>query len=214
MTETASRVGVACPACSPEIETVHEVLAEGGQSTVRCTECGHVHKATIEAETEIERRVVVSQSGESLTATVEGPPDERIQVGEEFVLETDDPLLVVRITDIQVGTEQRTESARMEDVETIWSRAVDNVTVNVTLHPESGDETRGIEVSVPGDYEFEIGAREELVNEEFTVEGIHVRENAVGYPAGKLDRPGDTAEAKDLKRIYARDESSSAWSAW
>jgi predicted Zn finger-like uncharacterized protein len=214
MTETASRVGVACPACSPEIETVHEVLAEGGRSTVRCTACNHVHKTTIEAETEIERRVVVSQSGESLTATVEGPPDERIQVGEEFVLETDDSLLVVRITDIQVGTEQRTESARMEDVETIWSRAVDNVTVNVTLHPESGDETRGIEVSVPGDYEFEIGAREELADEEFTVEGMHVRENAVGYPAGKLDRPGDTAEAKDLKRIYARDESSSAWSAW
>ena len=214
MTETASRVGIACPACSPEIETVHEVLAEGGQSTVRCTECNHVHKTTIEAETEIERRVVVSQSGESLTATVEGPPDERIQVGEEFVLETDDSLLVVRITDIQVGTEQRTESARMEDVETIWSRAVDNVTVNVTLHPESGDETRGIEVSVPGDYEFKIGAREELADEEFTVEGMHVRENAVGYPAGKLDRPGDTAEAKDLKRIYARDESSSTWSAW
>ena len=43
---------------------------------------------------------------------------------------------------------------------------------------------------------------------------MHVRENAVGYPAEKLDRRGDAAEAKDLKRIYARDESSSAWSAW
>jgi uncharacterized Zn finger protein len=214
MTETASRVGVACPACSPEIETVHEVLNRGGHATVRCTECGHVHKTAMEDETEIERTVVVSQSGESLTATVEGPPDERIQVGQEFVLEADDALLVVRITDIQVGTEQRTESARMEDVETIWSRAVDNVTVNVTLHPESGDETRGIEVSVPGDYEFEIGATEELGDETFTIEGMHVRENAVGYPAGKLDHPGDAAEAKDLKRIYARDESSSAWSAW
>ena len=28
------------------------------------------------------------------------------------------------------------------------------------------------------------------------------------------DHPGDAAEAKDLKRVYARDESSSAWSAW
>jgi predicted Zn finger-like uncharacterized protein len=214
MTETASRVGVVCPACSPEFETVHEVLAEGGQSTVRCTECGHVHKTTIADESEIERKVVVSQSGESLTATVGGPADERIQIGEEFVVEADDALLVVRITDIQVGTERRADSARMEDVETIWSRAIDNVTLNVTLHPESGDETRGIEVQVPGDYEFEVGATEELADEEFTIEGMHVRENAVGYPAGKLDHPGDAAEAKDLKRIYARDESSSAWSAW
>lgn len=214
MTETASRVGVVCPACSPEIETVHEVLAEGGQTTVRCTECSHVHKTTIEAEREIGRTVVVSQSGDSFTATVDGPPDERIQIGEEFVLDTDEALVVVRITDIQVGTEDRTDSARMEDVETIWTRAVDNVTVNVTLHPESGDETRGLSVKVPGDYEFEVGATEELGDEEFTVEGMHIRENAVGYPAEKLDHPGDAAEAKDLKRVYARDESSSAWSAW
>jgi len=214
MTETASRVALVCPACSPEMETVHEVLAEGGRATVRCTECDHVHKATTDDDTEIERTVVVSQSGESTTTTVEGPADERVQVGEEFVVETDDALLVARITDIQVGTEERTDSALMDDVETIWSRAVDNVTVNVTLHPESGDDTRGIEVQVPGDYEFEVGSTEELAGAEFTVEGMHVRENAVGYPAGKLDRGGDAAEAKDLKRIYARDESSSAWSAW
>jgi uncharacterized Zn finger protein len=214
MTETASRVGVVCPACSPDLETVHEVLSKGGQATVRCTECSHVHKTTITDEAEIERKVVVSQSGESLTATVEGPPEERVQIGEEFVLEADDALLVVRITDIQVGTEKRTDAARMKDVETIWSRAVDNVTLNVTLHPESGDDTRGIEVQIPGDYEFEVGTTEELADEEFTVEGMHVRANAVGYPAAKLDHRGDTAEAKDLKRIYARDESSSAWSAW
>jgi len=214
MTETATRVGTACPACSPDVETVHEVLSPGGQATVRCTDCGHVHKTELEDDAEIERKVVVSQSGESFTATVEGPPDERIAVGQEFVLDTDEALVVVRITDVQVGTEQRTESARMEDVETIWTRAVDNVSVNVTLHPESGDETRSVEVRVPGDYEFEIGATEELAGEEFTIEGMHVRENAVGYPASKLDHPGDIAEAKDLTRIYARDESSSAWSAW
>lgn len=214
MTETASRVAVVCPACSPEIETVHEVLSEGGRATVRCTECDHVHKAATGEETEVERTVVVSQSGESLTTTVEGPAEERIQVGEEFVVEADDALLVVRITDIQVGTEERTDSAPMEDVETVWTRAVDNVTLKITLHPDTGDDTRGIEVQVPGDHEFEVGATEELADEKFTVEGMHVRENTVGYATGKLDRRGDTAEAKDLKRIYARDESSSAWSAW
>ncbi|MFB6296122.1 MAG: HVO_0476 family zinc finger protein [Halobacteriales archaeon] len=214
MTETSGRIATVCPACSPEIETVHEVLKPGGQATVRCTECSHVHKATVEDDAEVERRVVVSQSGESLTATVEGPPDEKIQVGEEFVVDPGEALMVVRITDLQVGTEQRTDSARMDEVETIWTRAVDNVTVNVTLHPDSGDETRGVEVQVPGDHEFEVGATEQLGGEEFTVKGIHVRENAVGYPAEKLDRRGDAVEAKDVTRVYARDESSSAWSAW
>ena len=214
MSETSGRVATPCPACSPEVETVHELLNAGGQATVRCTDCGHVHKTAIQDEAEIERSVVVSQSGESFTATVEGPPDERIGVGEEFVLDTEEALVVVRITDIQVGTEQRTEAARMEDVETIWTRAIDNVTVNVSLHPDSGDETRGIEVQVPGDYEFEVGATEELADEEFTIEGIHIRESAVGYPTGKLDERGDVVEAKDVKRVYARDESSSAWSAW
>jgi len=214
MTETSGRVAAACPACSPDFETVHEVLKPGGQATVRCTGCGHVHKTAIEEESEVERSVVVSQSGESLTATVEGPPDERIQVGEEFVVDADEALMVVRITDLQVGTERRTEAARMEDVETIWTRAVDNVTVNVTLHPESGDETRSIEVGVPGDHEFEVGTTVEFGEEAFTIEGIHVRENAVGYPASKLDRPGDAVEAKDVGRIHAREESSSAWSAW
>ncbi|MFB6128411.1 MAG: HVO_0476 family zinc finger protein, partial [Halorhabdus sp.] len=44
MSESSQRVGLPCPACSPDLETVHEVLSTGGQATVRCTECDHVHK--------------------------------------------------------------------------------------------------------------------------------------------------------------------------
>jgi len=215
MTETTERVALVCPACSPDVETVHEVLAPGGQATVRCTECDHVHKTAIpEAET-LEREVVVSQDGESFPATVDVPAGERLAVGEEFVLETDEAIMTVRITSLE-REDDRADRAPTEAVRTIWTRAVGNVGVDATLHPKGGkhDETRGITLHVPGDFEFTIGETVELGDEEFTVENVHVRDDAVGYEFPKLGHAGDTVLAKDIKRLYARDESTSAWSAW
>jgi uncharacterized Zn finger protein len=214
-TDTAERVGLACPACSPDVETVHEVLAAGGQATVRCSECGHVHKAELPEERTVEREVVVSQDGDSFAATVEAPAAETVAVGEEFLLETEEAILTVRITSIELD-EGRAEEAAVEDARTLWTRAVGNVTVDATVHPKegTGDETRSVSLHVPGDYEFVVGETDDLAGEEFTVEGIHLREDAVGYEFDKLDHDGDRALAKDVNRVYARDESTSAWSAW
>ena len=210
------RVALACPTCSPSAEAVHDVLSTGGgRLTVRCAECGHVHKARPPAEGTVTRAVIVSQDGESFRTSVEAPPDERVSVGEEFVVDTEEAILV-RITDLEVGGERRVESAAVGDVETFWTRAVDNVRVNVTVHPTDGrrDRTRSLSVGVPGDHEFEVGTTEAFGDERFEVEGLHVRADATGYPTPKLDRPGDAAPAKDLNRVYARDVRSTAWSAW
>ena len=52
MTEITERAAVACPSCSPDLETVHEVLTTGGgRATVRCTECGHTHKRQLATPT-------------------------------------------------------------------------------------------------------------------------------------------------------------------
>jgi len=216
MTETAERVAATCPSCSPDVETVHEVLKPGGQVTVRCTECGHVHKTKIE-EPETERTdVIVSQDGESFSAAEDVPVEETLATGEEFVLETEEAIMVVRITSLELDGDRRADEATAGDVETIWTRAVDNVSVNVTLHPKDGghDETRGVTVNVPGDYEFTVGETEELGDEEFTVDGILVRDDASGYFHDKLDHEDDVVIAKDVKRLYGTDESSTAWSAW
>ena len=215
MTETAERVALPCPACSPDRETVHEVLSPGGQATVRCGDCGHVHKRALPEERTVQRDVVVSQGGESFPATVEVPAEETLERGEEFLLETDEAILTVRITALELD-EARREAAVAEDVRTIWSRAVGNVAVNVTAHPKGGghDETRGLELQVPGDYEFVVGEADELSGESFTVEGIYLRDDARGYDFDKLDHAGDAALAKDVKRLYVRDESTTAWSAW
>ena len=154
MTETAERAAVACPSCSPDLETVHEVLTTGGgRATVRCTECGHTHKRQLATPTEYERDVVVSQNGDSFTATTEVPEDEHLAVGEEFLLETEAAIMTVRITSLEVGDE-RVDEASAEGVDTIWTRAVGNVTVDATVHPKGGehDGTRSETFQVPGDY--------------------------------------------------------------
>jgi len=215
MSNTAERVALACPACSPGEQTVHEVLSPRGTPTVRCTDCSHVHRTDIPETATVTRSVVVSQDGESFSTSVEVPEDEQLAVGEEFLVETEEAILTARITSLELA-EGRSEEADAGAVETIWTRGVGNVSVRATVHPKSGehDQTRGVKLQVPGDYEFVVGATEDLGGEEFTVEGLYLREDARGYEHDKLDHDGDSAVAKDIKRLYVRDESTSAWSAW
>ncbi|ADQ68244.1 hypothetical protein GL213_13370 [Halogeometricum borinquense] len=218
MSNTQDRIAVACPSCSPAEETVHEVLKTGGQATVRCTECSHVHKVRIETEQEVEKQVIVSQDGDSFKTMVDAPPEETIAVGEEFIVDTDEAIMLVRITGLETGPEQRAEEAVVEDVETIWTRAVDNVSVNVTVNPKEGtgyrEDTRSFKVNVPGDYEFVVGETEEFGDEKFAVKALHVRDDAPEYRHGKLDHDGDMVYAKDINRLYGTDKTTSAWSAW
>ncbi|MFC6725701.1 HVO_0476 family zinc finger protein [Halobium palmae] len=216
MSEHTGRVALACPSCSPDAATPHEILKEGGLSTVRCADCGHVHKEELTEPETVDLDVVVSQDGESLTATVEADAEESIAVDEEFIVDTPEAIMQVRVTSIEIGPEMRAERASASEVETVWTRAVDNVTVNATLHTEGGDDdgSRSERLQVPGDFEFVVGETVDLAGEEFEVRGIVVREDGPEYRHGKLDHDGDMAFAKDVKRVYGRDESSQAWSPW
>jgi len=216
MTDASGRVAVACPACSPAEPTAHELLKPGGQATVRCGACGHVHKAALEPAETVPLDVVVSQSGESFTATVDAPADETVAVGEEFVVDTDEVLMSVRVTAIETGPERRVDSARIGDVETVWTRGVDNVEVNVTVHPADGrhDETRSVTTAVPGDHRFVVGETATFGDDRAVIERVRVRDDAAGYHATTFERAGDAVLAKDAKRVYARVRGGRAWSAW
>ena len=101
---------------------------------------------------------------------------------------------------------------------TVWTRVVGNVAVDLTLHPKDGrhDSTYSTEVRVPGDELFTVGQVQEYGDAEFTVEGIVLRDDVERYGQRKLDYAGDQAPAKEIKRVYGRDESkvSNAWSGW
>ncbi|QFU81901.1 HVO_0476 family zinc finger protein [Natronorubrum aibiense] len=219
MNDIPDRVPTPCPSCSPDLETVHEVLTTtegGGTVTVRCSECSHVHKIQPEREREVTLDVVVSQDGESFTANVTTPEDETIEVGDEFILETEEVLSTVRVTSLELDGQKRVDEASADEIETVWTREVDNVAVNVTVHPQDGsrNDSRSITVHVPGDYEFEVGATETFGDDEFEIDAFVVRKDASGYRRDRYEEPGDTIFAKDTKRVYAYDEQSSAWSAW
>jgi uncharacterized Zn finger protein len=216
MTDAGDRIGLVCPSCSPETETVHEVIRPGGHATVRCTACDHTHKTEIAEPETIALTIVVSQDGESFTTEMDVPTADTVTTGEEFVVDTKEALMEVRITGIELGPERRVEEASIDAVETLWTRAVDNVSVDVTLHPKDGDadQTRSLRLTVPGNTEFEVGETVEFGDEKFSVEGLQIRDDAPAYRHEKLDHPGDFAYAKDLKRLYARDETLTAWSAW
>ncbi|MFP9193250.1 HVO_0476 family zinc finger protein [Natronosalvus vescus] len=217
MSDTQDRIPAPCPSCSPELETVHEVLSPGGGSlTVRCGDCGHVHKVQPEPEREVTLDVVVSQDGESFTANVTTVEDETVELGDEFLLETEEVLATVRVTSIELDGMKRVERAPTTDIETVWTREVDNVSVNVTIHPKDGrkDDSRSITVHVPGDYEFTVGKSDSFGDDEFEIDAFVVRGDAAGYDRDRYEMPGDSVPAKDAKRIYAYDETSSAWSAW
>jgi uncharacterized Zn finger protein len=160
--------------------------------------------------------VVVSQAGDSLSTTVDTPAEEYVAVGDEFIVDTPEALMQVRITAIETGPEQRVAEARAAETDTVWTRVVDNVTVSVTVHPNDtrAGSSRSLKMQVPGDYEFTVGEVESAGNEEFEVEGIHVRNDAEGYRFDKFDHAGDVVFAKDVKRVYGRDTTTAAWSAW
>jgi uncharacterized Zn finger protein len=217
MNDVPDRVPTPCPSCSPDLETVHEVLTDGGGTlTVRCSECSHVHKIRPEREREVTLDVVVSQGGESFSANVTAPEDETVAVGDEFILETEEVLSTVRVTSVELDGHRRVEEAPADEIETVWTREVDNVAVNVTVHPQDGsrDDSRSITVQVPGDYEFEVGAVESFGDDEFEIDAFVVRGDAEGYRRDRFEESGDTGFAKDIKRVYAYDETTSAWSAW
>ncbi len=217
MTDIPDRIPTTCPSCSPDLETVHEVLsAGGGNLTVRCGECGHVHKIQPPQTREMTLDVVVSQDGESFSANVTTPAEETIETGDEFLLETEEVLATVRVTSLEVGEQRRTDRATAEEVETVWTREIDNVSVDVTIHPQDGrrENSRSITVYVPGDHEFTVGEIETFGDDEFEIDGIAIRNDADGYRKDKFDHDGDMVFAKDIKRIYAWDETSTAWSAW
>ncbi|RJX44089.1 hypothetical protein DM826_03155 [Halonotius aquaticus] len=215
--DAGDTVALSCPACSPHDDTVHEVLKPGGTATVRCNDCEHVHKETIESTSTVEKRVIVSQGGESISTHIDVDPEETVEAGDEFIVDTPEAIFQARVTSLELQDgDARPESAVMDDVAAVWTRAVDNVSVNVTLHPNDGsrDESRSLTVNVPGDYEFRVGATESFGDDEFTITGLLVRDDAEGYRFDQFDEDGDMVYAKDCKRIYGVDEQTTAWSAW
>lgn len=191
-------IEVECPSCSPEEEVGHEVLKEGQSPLVRCLECGQVHAAKIKTPKAVSLKVIVSKMDISNTYKTELDSETVLQVDDELVVDDEETGVVcpILITALDAGG-KRVASAKAENIETIWGRAIDEVTVKFSA--QSGTEkTEVIEKKVPGDYEFVVGAEEKIGNKRLFIHKIKVRDGAF------RSRKGDVVLAKYVKRIYAR----------
>lgn len=119
-----------------------------------------------------------------------------IRVGNELVMddETTGEAYPVKISSIEVG-DKRKESAHVDDIKTIWARAIEEVVVKIAIsHRET---TESIEMTVPGERGYVIGEKIKVNNRELKIIRIKIRD-------GKFkSRNGVSVKASNIKRIYA-----------
>lgn len=191
-------IEIECPSCSPKEEVGHEVLKEGQSPLVRCLECGQIHPATIKTPTSVNVKVIVSQMEVSNAYKTKLDSETVLQVDDELVVDDEETGVVypILITALEAGG-KRVELAKAGNVETIWGRAIDEVTVKFSA--QSGiEKTEVIEKRFPGDYEFVIGAEEKVGNKRLLIHKIKVRDGVF------RSRKDDVVLAKYVKRIFAR----------
>jgi uncharacterized Zn finger protein len=191
-------IEVECPSCSPKEEVGHEVLKEGQSPLVRCLECGQVHATRIKAPKSVSLKVIVSKMDISNTYKTELDSETILQVDDELVVDDEEKGVVIPIliTALDAGG-KRVQIARAENIETIWGRAIDEVTVKFSAQAGT-DKTEVIEKRVPGDYEFVVGNEEKAGNKRLFITKIKIRDGVF------RSRKGDVVLAKYVKRIFAR----------
>lgn len=198
-------IEVECPSCSPEEKVSHEVLKTGQNPMVRCLYCGQVHTAEIIAPKAVTVKVIVSKKDRSFTYDTKLDSEAVVYVDDEMIVDDEStgeatPIIVTAID----TREKRVNFAKVEDIFTIWGRAIDEVTIKFSI--QSGtDVTTSIEKRVPGEYEFVVGNEESIGREKVIITNIKIRDGDF------RSRKGDSVLAKYVKRVFAKQKRRRVW---
>lgn len=197
MFEEENEIEIKCPNCSPADETWHEILKPGQSPVAKCMDCGHVHSYRIPRVKMKTVKVIVSQMEDSVVMQTLLPEDERFFIDDELVVEdvnTGDVVPII-ITVLECG-DKRKPSAPVKDIDTIWGRAIDEVTVKIGI--QRGETTESVDMKVPGDFKFVVGHNIKIEGRDYPIISIKVRGGAF------KSREDDYVLAKKVKRIYAK----------
>jgi uncharacterized Zn finger protein len=185
-------ISVLCPACGEEGE--HQVLKGGVELLVECPHCRHVHRVIAEKiPAPLKVRTIVSTGETSQVCQTELDSETKYRLGDMVVVECGEEAIPAEITAIEVG-EQRVDRARGSEIQTVWTRAVEEVVVKLALH--AGRTTQPVYLRCTGEERFEVGERYQMGEGFFRISHIKLRNDRF------LRREGQTAEAKSIKRIY------------
>ncbi len=197
-------IEVVCPACSPKFPVTHYILRDGQNPVVQCQECGEIHPVTIEAKKTSRIKVIISKDDRSFTLWTRMDEEEMIYVDDEIVIddEKEEEVFPIIVTSIE-SNQKRVEASKSGDIDTLWGRAIGEVTVKIAI--KASKETVSIQKKVPGDREFVVGDIEKMNNKELMILRIKVRDG------GFMSKRGDRIPAKYIKRIYTRQTYRKGW---
>lgn len=182
-----------CDTCKEE--TIHEVI-RAEKNLYRCTECGSF--ATIQKKREIEIRAIISTGAESVRGSIRAKEGETIEKGDEYIVDTAEGHKIGEVTSIEMKNGQRVESAKSEEIETLWLRDVGEVELKMSLHKRSV--TSPYKMVVDGETEFEVGETIYVDGKRFRIHRIKL------IDGGVLRKERERARARDIRRLYAKYE--------
>lgn len=175
-----------CPSCGEEAE-----FLEIKENRYQCRNCGYVMILRDKKVFRVDS--ILSDDDRSERGQIELHEGEEVEVGEELLVEISGELRVGEVRAIDTD-EGRVDRASAEKIRTIWLRAVDEVSVPVSIH--LGERTLSKKIRLPGDEEVRIGDFIRIDGAKHTVRAIKRR-------FGKLVREGGV-KAKEIKRIYVK----------
>jgi len=193
-----------CPNCSPHEPVPHDILKEKPDILIKCTLCDAIHPYYSEKKVKTNIRVVISAGDNSTKSTIVQDCDEIISVDDEFIVESgpEGDASFVLVTSIESG-DKRVNSARADEIDTIWTRYTDTVTTKISI--TRGWQTESIEMEVPGEREFTVGEMLSSGSNKFVIKKVKVRDGKF------LKRNGECVMAKYIKRIFADSTERMEW---
>ncbi|MFP4655598.1 MAG: HVO_0476 family zinc finger protein [Methanohalobium sp.] len=191
-------IEIECPSCSPDIPVLHEVLKSGQNVLVKCEDCGEIHSPKTEKEKPVYIKTIISKGEKTFTHTNQMYKGEVLDVDDELVVDdgVSEDVYPIVVTSIE-SQGKRVESAKVDDIDSIWGRAIDEVDVKITVHSEQ--ETYSMTKRFSGGREFVVGEKYNFDDISFIVTRIKIRNG------GFRIKEGDVVEAKNIKRLFAQE---------
>lgn len=181
-----------CPEC--EDETEHEVVAESRDLLVRCTACGHHQRIQKEREPRVLAiKAVVSREGTSQVCSIELAEDDECSAGDHLVAECGDDAFGVEVTSIECK-DKRVQRARATDIDTVWTRAIEQVVVKVSIH--DGRKTIPVYLDCDGEQQFVVGEVYAAGKRRFRISHLKLRDGPL------MRKEGWKTVAHRIRRAY------------
>ena len=197
MSEEGNEIEIKCPNCSPADEIWHEVIKSGQSPVAKCMDCGHVHSYRLPRVKMKTIKVIVSHMEQSRVMQMLLDETQRFFIDDELVVDdiSTGDVVPIMITALECD-DKRKPSAAIKDIDTIWGRAIDEMTVKVAI--QRGEVTEPVDLKVPGDFKFVVGQNVRIDSKDYPIVSIKIRGGSF------KSKESDYVLAKKVKRVYAK----------